>query len=136
MPQFGGEGRDDPAGHAQLSSWSLSAPTSSARRHAALEPNSPIASSPAGVLSAPCQRARGAAMIAATMAQPSTAPQPEPLNAPPPQPPADAGAGAGPTPMWPQGPAPQPDTYAAFRGRFTLPTAGSVDLLFWGESWF
>jgi hypothetical protein len=38
--------------------------------------------------------------------------------------------------MWPEGPAPQPDTYAAFRGTFTLPAPATVDLLLWGESWF
>src|SRR5213593_4426809 len=40
-----------------------------------------------------------------------------------------------PTPMWTEG-TPAPDTYAAFRGKFTLESDAVVDLLLWGESWF
>ena len=41
-----------------------------------------------------------------------------------------------PTPMWIEGPPPQPDTWAGFRGTFTLDADATVDLLIWGESWF
>src|SRR4051794_17328613 len=41
-----------------------------------------------------------------------------------------------PNPMWLAGPPPQPDTYAGFRGMFTLDRDATVDLLIWGESWF
>ena len=38
--------------------------------------------------------------------------------------------------MWPEAPEPQPDSYAGFRGAFTLAAEETLDLLIWGESWF
>src|SRR5690348_12391802 len=65
-------------------------------------------------------------MIAAPAMADENPPKPDALNPNP----------LNPSPMWLAGPPPEPDTYAGFRGTFTLDRDARVDLLIWGESWF